>query len=231
MARTQIPVTAHARAGISPPAQTIADATNKHYFTGNKGDTVLEVISTDGSVRTVTLQPSDTFAPDGLTVTGETYSIPAAVKAALTTALAGMNNDLVFTADAAGPAGNSIRVRYVVAGNNTALSISVVGFDVTVNVATDGGGAAASTAAQVKTALDADAGAAALIDTANAPSNDGSGIVAALSYTNLAGGDWGAKIIGPWRQRSFNQSNGQVYVDPSVSTTLLLRAYRLTSTP
>jgi len=37
-------------------------------------------------------------------------------KAALTTALAGANNDMVFTARIGGPGGNSIRLAYLVAG-------------------------------------------------------------------------------------------------------------------
>lgn len=109
-------------------------------------------------------------------------------KATLTTALAGSNNDLKFTAKTGGPAGNSIRVAYVVAGNSTPLTISVAGFDITVNVATDGGGAATSTATLVKGALESNGDAARLISVENAPSNDGSGVVAALAFTALSGG-------------------------------------------
>jgi hypothetical protein len=112
----------------------------------------------------------------------------AASAASLTTSLAGANNDLTFTADTAGSGGNSIRVRYVVAGTSTALSVSVSTNDITVNVATNGGGAPTSTAAQVKTAVDASGPAAALINTANAAGNDGTGVVAAMAFTNLAGG-------------------------------------------
>lgn len=112
--------------------------------------------------------------------------------ATLTTALSGTHNDLVYTAVAPGTAGNAITVRYVVAGNSTPLTVSVTGSAITVNVATNGGGAPTSTAAQVAAAVAASAPAAALVGTpANAASNDGSGVVAALSVTNLAGGtDW-----------------------------------------
>lgn len=111
--------------------------------------------------------------------------------ATLSTNLAGNNNDLTYTAKAKGAAGNSIRVRYVVAGNDTALSVAVSGSDITVNSATDSGGAATSTATQVKDAIDASAPAAAKVSVANKTGNDGTGVIAALAYTNLTGGtDW-----------------------------------------
>lgn len=108
--------------------------------------------------------------------------------AALTTALAGANNDLVFTSVARGTTPNSIRVRYVVAGNDTPLSVSVSGNDITVNLATDGSGVATSTSAQVKAALEGSAPASALISVAHAAGNSGAGVAVALAYTNLTGG-------------------------------------------
>jgi hypothetical protein len=110
-------------------------------------------------------------------------------KAALTTALTGTNNDLVFTARQGGPGGNSIRVEYIVAGNNTLLTVVVRGYDITVNVATSGGGAATSTSALVKAALEANSDATRLVSLAHAASNDGTGIVTALTFTALAGGN------------------------------------------
>lgn len=56
-----------------------------------------------------------------------------------------------------------ITVTHVVSGNNTPLSVAVVGSDITVNLATDGGGLATSTAANVVTALTASAPASALV--------------------------------------------------------------------
>lgn len=109
-------------------------------------------------------------------------------KASLTTALTGTNNDLTFTAKKGGPGGNSIRIEYVVAGNNTPLTVVVSGYDITVNVATSGAGAATSTAAQIMTALQSNSDVQRLIDVANAASNDGTGVVTALSLTALSGG-------------------------------------------
>lgn len=110
------------------------------------------------------------------------------VKAALTTALTGTNNDLIFTAKMAGPVGNNIRVRYVVSGLNTPLSVSVSVNDITVNVATDGAGAATSTANSILAAVNADATAKTLVTASLAAANDGTGVVTALAFTNLTGG-------------------------------------------
>lgn len=121
-------------------------------------------------------------------VNGGGVRVGTLTSASLTTALAGNNNDLTFTADNAGVAGNDISVRYVVAGNSTPLSVSVAGNAITVNVATDAGGLPTSTATQAKNAIDANTSAAALVNVANAPGNDGTGVVAAMAATNLSGG-------------------------------------------
>lgn len=107
-------------------------------------------------------------------------------RATLTTALAGANNDLTFLARTPGTGGNSIRVRIVVAGASTPLSVSVSGSDITINSATDGSSAATSTAAQVIDAVNRSAAASTLVWAQNAPQSDGSGVVAALGFTNLA---------------------------------------------
>lgn len=109
-------------------------------------------------------------------------------QATFTTALAGANNDLTYTALNAGTTGNAITVTYVVAGNSTPLSVSVTGTAITVNVATSGGGAATSTAAQVRDAVNGSAQAAALVHVDNAAGNDGTGVVTALSAQSLAAG-------------------------------------------
>lgn len=93
-----------------------------------------------------------------------------------------------FFARTPGTSGNAISVRYVVAGNNTPLSVSVAGSAITVNVATNGAGAATSTAADVRNALNFDKVAGPLIWTEPVqPGSDGTGIVAAFGPTNLAG--------------------------------------------
>jgi hypothetical protein len=108
--------------------------------------------------------------------------------ATLTTALTGTNNDLTYTARAGGTPGNSVTVAYVVAGLNTALSVTVAGSAITVNVATDGAGAATSTANQVRTAVLASAAAMALVSNVTLAEAAGTGVVTALAATALTGG-------------------------------------------
>lgn len=113
----------------------------------------------------------------------------AGVAATLSTNLTGSNNDLIYTARDFGTAGNSTTVAYAdPGGNNAALSVSVSSAAITVNLATGSGGAITSTAAQVKAAIEASAAASALVSVALKTSNDGTGVVTALSATNLAGG-------------------------------------------
>jgi len=120
--------------------------------------------------------------------------------ASLTTSLSGSNNDLTYTSKAKSLAANDVRVRYVVSGNNTALSVSVSGSDITVNVATDGSGNPTSTASQVKAAVEASTPAAALVTVDHAAGNNGSGTVAALAYTNLSGGTSSTRGVGVARR-------------------------------
>lgn len=113
----------------------------------------------------------------------------SAVAATLSTNLTGTNNDLTFTAVTAGTGGNSVTVTYVdPSGNNQALAISVLGSAITASLATGGGGAITSTAAQIKTAIEASAAASALVTVANKSGNDGTGVVTAMAATALSGG-------------------------------------------
>lgn len=102
--------------------------------------------------------------------------------------MTGTNNDLLFKARYDGTAGNSLRVRIVVAGANTPLSVSQSGNDLTINSATSGASAATSTAAQVRDAVNGINPNDAKMRAELAPGNDGTGIVTALGFTNLAGG-------------------------------------------
>lgn len=129
-------------------------------------------------------------APDvgaKMTITGSGFQSNTS-RAALTTALAGANNDLVFTAVPLGTPGNAITVAYVDPGGTTAvLGVVVVGNAITVNL---GRAASAinSTAALIAAAIAASAPAAALVTVANAAANDGTGLVIAMGATNLTGG-------------------------------------------
>jgi hypothetical protein len=119
--------------------------------------------------------------------------VPAAsAQAALTTALAGDDNDLVFTAIEFGDAGNDISVAYEVpAEAESPLSVSVVGNAITVSLETDDSDPPEpiSTAAEVTAASEGNEAADALVTVANAADNDGSGTVIAMEQTFLEGGD------------------------------------------
>ena len=113
------------------------------------------------------------------------YGTPTA--AAKTTALSVANAELVFTAQTPGAAGNNITIAYVNPGSTNTLSVSVdrTIITVTLGYAT---GAITSTAAQVKTAIQASADATALVSVAYKTGNDGSGIVTAMAATALTSG-------------------------------------------
>jgi len=95
--------------------------------------------------------------------------------------------NIVYTARDAGTDGNSITVTVVdPAGNNAALSIGVVGNDITVNLATDGASAPTSTGTQVLAALQASAAAMLLVEVAGTGTM--STVQAAAAQASLAGG-------------------------------------------
>lgn len=77
MPRVVIPVTEIDRDGVAQPSQVTADATNDHYFTANDGNTFLEIISTDGSPRTVEILPNPSYTADGLTVNSLSIAVAA----------------------------------------------------------------------------------------------------------------------------------------------------------
>lgn len=130
-----------------------------------------------------------------------------AVAAALSTALAGANNDLDFTAKVKGTSGNSITIALVDPGVETATeSVAVVGSAITVTLRSVS--SVLSTAAQVKAAIEASAAAAALVTVANKSGNDGTGNVIALAATALSGGVDGTIGLS-WEQRIYS---GYLYI-------------------
>jgi len=70
---------------------------------------------------------------------------------------------LTFTAVAPGSAGNGITINLVLAGNNTPLSITVIGLAITVNIATNGIGQDISTGQDVVDLVNSTPAAAALV--------------------------------------------------------------------
>jgi hypothetical protein len=158
------------------------------------GGVTYNIVADDGRIR---------YCLTG--ATAWTNALGADTAAVLTTALTGTNNDLVFTAVqsgyesnlARGVNGNNVRIRYVNPGAaNRALSVVVTAnTDITVNLATNGASAITTTSAQIRTAIAAHADAKKLVVATNAGGNDGTGVVIALAYTNLAGGASGSNWV------------------------------------
>jgi len=172
-------------------------------------------------------------------------------KATLSTNLAGVNNDLQFTAKLKGHFGNTIKIAYVDPdAANAKLAVTVSGTTITVSLATDANKAITSTAANVKAAIEAVPAAAALVTVANAAGNSGEGVVAAMAATALANGAGENQIIirkgvyaraglgdlvvavpaesdiyvGPFESMRFEQANEQLYIDPyAAGTTMTVR--------
>lgn len=152
-----------------------------------------------------------------------------AVQASLETALAGDDNDLVFTAVNGGVGGNAITVKYTNPGGAGALSVAVVGTAIDVTLAHDGA-AITSTAEDVAGEIAATPAAAALVTVANAAGNDGTGLVTAMAATNLAGGAAAPRrLIGPFEGARFLQDDGTLQLSFVVvaGQTLSVRCYQL----
>lgn len=117
-----------------------------------------------------------------------------ALRAAANINPTGNENGLTFTAKAYGAEGNLIGVTYVdPAANNASLAVNVSGTSIAVSLATGVAGAITSTAAQVLAAINAEPKAAELVTPTiyaadGGGVDDGSGIVTAMSRTDLADG-------------------------------------------
>ena len=119
-----------------------------------------------------------------------------AVASTLTTALAGDNNDLVFTAKTKGVIGDSITVAYVDPGGVTAeLGVVVTGTTIVVNLGRTSS-AIDTTATALKAAIEATPAAAALVSVANSGSDTGAGLVTEMDETALDNGVDGTEGLG-----------------------------------
>jgi hypothetical protein len=113
--------------------------------------------------------------------------------ATITSNMTAANADITLTAKTKGDGGNRISVTYVKPdAANAALSVSLSGKDITVNIATNGSKAATSTATLVMGALEADANISALVTVAKEGS--GAGVVNALAKAYLTGGAGGCQF-------------------------------------
>jgi hypothetical protein len=113
----------------------------------------------------------------------------AAAAATLATGVVGSNNAITWTAKEAGTGGNALSVTIIdPAGNNVALSVDVDQEDIVVTLATDGASAPTSTATEVMAAVNEHDLASQLVDVASTGASNGTGVVAAVAETALAGG-------------------------------------------
>ena len=96
----------------------------------------------------------------------------------------GSNRDICFVSKN----GVTNSVEIIVAGSNTALTVTDSGSKATINSATGAGEAATSTAAQIVAAFNADAGAFALFEARLASGQTGAGITGELAETHAANG-------------------------------------------
>jgi len=111
------------------------------------------------------------------------------VKATALTGVESSNNGLTWTSKLDGVLGNNTSVKFIdPKANSKALSVVVTGQDIVVNLATSGAGAITTTATQLKTAVDANTAAAALVTIAPTGASTGAGVVGALKRTALTGG-------------------------------------------
>jgi phage tail sheath protein FI len=111
------------------------------------------------------------------------------VKATLNTGVVSANNAITFTSKLPGVSGNQLKVALIdPAANNAAIAVSVSGYTVTVSLATSAGGTITSTPTTIKTAIENDAEANALVSVANTTGSSGASAVTAVAETAFSGG-------------------------------------------
>lgn len=141
-------------------------------------------LATDGKV-VYQWQPGETDEPGDYLL--EVVLTPDALDyATLTIGGAALNDAVTYTAKQPGVDGNNVRVSHALQPASSALVITVSGNDITVNLGMDVNGAVASTASQVKAAVDASTAASALVGTA--VEGTGADIAVTQAPTNLSGG-------------------------------------------
>lgn len=205
---------------------------------------VVPILGADTKARvgSLMLEVQSTSAPQSITVLrgdnppavreplGDLPLNCDAPRATLTTALAGADDDLKFTAANGGVAGNAITVKYTDAGSGEALAVAVAGTDIDVTLETDGDtGAILSTANDIMDAIANKPEAAALVTVAIAPGNDGTGVVTAMAQTPLTGGAPASYVLGPFDGSQFLQDDGSLQLSCAVvaGQTMSVRCYQL----
>lgn len=134
-------------------------------------------------------RPIQTVRSSVIGIVGTAPDSVAEVKSSLATGVVASNNALTWTSKLVGVKGDDISILLRdPSANSAALSISVSGKAITVNLATSAGGAITTTASALKTAIEANAAANDLVGLANTGASTGASAVAAVAATFLAGG-------------------------------------------
>ncbi len=143
------------------------------------------------------------------------------------TAALGSNRDICF----ASKNGTTNKVKIVVSGNDTPLSVSVAGAVLTINSATNAGGTATSTAAQIANKVNTDAGAFALFEARLPPGSTGAGITGALAETAAAAGvtESGLAMTDSGNGLTFQAAEGSRYWDEGEDVTVYIGAVEQTT--
>jgi len=144
----------------------------------------VEVLEIDAGPR-----PIQTVRSSVIGLIGTAPGATPDVKATLAFGTVASNNALTITSKLTGALGNAISLELVNPGTNSAsLTITVTGQAIRASLATSSGGAITTTAAQLKTAIEGNTAANALVAVANTSTSTGAGVVAALAATSLSGG-------------------------------------------
>lgn len=184
---------------VSGSAITVSLATNSSSTIVSTANEVIAAINADPDANdlvTASLASGSTGAGVVEAKTVQTLAGGTDGFASKTIDCTNANSDFKVTANVAGEAGNDLQIKLTVSGNSTALSVSYDDGLIDVAVATNSGGTATSTAAQVIAAINADYEASALVTAALVTGSTGAGVVEAKPAANLTYGGSGVAAIG-----------------------------------
>lgn len=193
------------------------------------------VLTSDAGPQSVTILAGDN-PPAVRKALGNLVINLDAVPASYETALAGDDNDLVFTAVNGGDYGDDITITYTNPGaNDELLAVTVLAKAISVSLATGPAGAITSTAEDVMDAINDDDDASALVVATLAEDNDGSGVVTAMAEKELGvDGDAGAEVtylVGPLESARFVDEDGAINlsfeVAEAIAGTILVRVFEI----
>ena len=136
----------------------------------------------------------------------------------IVTAALGSNRDICFVSK--NHATNKVKI--VVSGNNTPLSVSAAAPKLTINSATNGSGVATSTAAQIVAAVNADAGAFALFAARLPPGSTGAGVTGAMAEATAHDGVHftGLSLVDSGDHLTYQAAAGSRYWDEDETLTI-----------